>query len=59
VSRSRRFSSWWSLLLLAVALVAASACTGQATEPEVEEPECIQLPGPNGPASDGTCVTMR
>jgi hypothetical protein len=47
------------LLLLVVALVAASACTGQTTEPVVEEPECIQLPGPNGPASEGTCVTMR
>lgn len=59
VSRSRRFSSWWSLVLVFGALVAASACTGQATEPELEEPACTQLPGPNGPASDGTCVTMR
>jgi hypothetical protein len=40
-------------------LLAASACTGQATEPTEEEPACILVPGPNGPADNPACVVMN
>jgi hypothetical protein len=59
LSRSRGSSSWWSLMLVLGVLVAASACTGQTTEPTPEEPACTPIPGPNGPADDAACVTMR
>jgi hypothetical protein len=57
LTRSRGFG-WWSLLLLVGALAAATACTGQATEP-VEEANCTLIPGPHGPADDPACVTVN
>jgi len=59
LSRSRGSSSWWSLVMVLGVLLAASACTGQATEPVEEEPACILVPGPNGPADNPVCVMMK